>query len=124
MEIRCLDSLQCKVAICGCVRSTGLNRDLEALPEHHGCLEDEVALRSVNSLAVQPWVGPIILSLPLSTLYQREILRRGSEVWMRCVFPKIQQRFHANRMDHLSPLKMEGITVLPAFWSDSEKLIR
>lgn len=34
-----------------------LNCDLEASPEHCGHLRDVVALRSVNGLTVQSWVG-------------------------------------------------------------------
>lgn len=104
MEIRCRDSLQCKVAICASVRSAGPNRDLEGLPEHHGRLRDEVTLRSVNSLVVQPRVGSTIPSLPLSSLYQLVVLRCGSPgcrwgVWVVdgvCV-PKNKARLHSNR---------------------------
>lgn len=109
------------------VRSAGLNHDLEALQEHHGCLRDEVALRSVNTLAVQPRVGSIILSLPMSSLYQQEVLRLGSggvdEVCSLKNKAKAPFKWYFP-MDHFSPLKMEGIAALPAFWSDSEKLMR
>lgn len=78
MEIRCRDSLQCKVAICASVRSTGLNRDVDALPEHRGRLGDEAALARPAPGRVHHPVSTAVPTVPGG----------DSQVWVRGVDDK------------------------------------